>query len=237
MTTFRVQPRRVLRGLLLITALLVVLSFIGDISRFFFGHGRLLGFIPEFNLDRENNIPTYFVSAMLLGAAVLLAVIAYAPAALSRRYRAYWLGLTAIFLFISVDEMASLHERLSEPMRETLSTDGLLYYGWVIPGIALLCVFAVAYFRFWTRLPERPRFLFALAGSTYVLGGLGVEVIGAQIDSTIGKSTFVYALAYTVEESLEMIGVALFIYALLTIISRHVAPMQVEVIGQRSKAT
>ena len=62
-------------------------------------------------------------------------------------------------------------------------------------------------------------YLFILSGGIFVAGAIGLELIGALQDDSIGKENLVYCLLYSAEETLEMLGIATFIFALLRYIS------------------
>ena len=84
----------------------------------------------------------------------------------------------------------------------------------MIPG-AVIILIVVAYFIRWVlSLHPRTRNLFFIAGATYVLGGLGLETIGAFIaDSTFLNPEYIFVS--TSEEVLEMLGVLIMLYAVL----------------------
>ena len=69
------------------------------------------------------------------------------------------------------------------------------------------------------RLPDKTRLVFFMSGALYVGGAIGFELIEGcfveqqRIDNLIYSLT--YSMLITVEESLEMGGVILFIWALL----------------------
>ena len=115
---------------------------------------------------------------------------------------------------LSLDEIASIHERTSVPIRNALDLSGAFYFAWVVPAAILLLVFAILYLRFVLALPRRSRWLFVVAGAIFVSGALGVEMIGSAYASAHGRNDLVYALIASGEEVLEMIGLATFIYAL-----------------------
>lgn len=50
------------------------------------------------------------------------------------------------------------------------------------------------------------------------MGAIGFEMLGGRYAELYSNKTILYALLYTCEEFLEMFGVALFIYALLSYI-------------------
>lgn len=81
---------------------------------------------------------------------------------------------------------------------------------WV--GVGAVAVFFIP---FLLHLPRRCRVLFVLAASLYLGGALGVERWTDRFAEQDLLDTLEYNLWTTVEESLEMLGVVLFIYTLL----------------------
>jgi hypothetical protein len=73
----------------------------------------------------------------------------------------------------------------------------------------------LAYLSFLARLPARTRRLLLTAGAVYVGGALGVESISGWQAAAHGEHNLGYHLIVTLEELCEMMGVVLFIYALL----------------------
>ena len=158
----------------------------------------------------------------LLFCSILLGFIANAKKATRGAYINYWMTLSGIFLFLAIDEFASLHEKLIEPIHLKLNTSGFFYFAWVIPGAAFTFVCLLIFTRFLGHLPTQTRRLFLLSGSLYVSGTLGMEMIGGYYASLINnRNDIIYAVIVTIEESLEMLGVAVFIYSLLHYISYY----------------
>ena len=184
------------------------------IIRLYFGHDNLYGLTSFFDFNSENNLPTYFSSLMLFLSSCLLSVIAVTHKSNHASYR-LWFVLAFIFLFLSLDEMASIHEMLSIPMRDMLHASGLLYYAWVVPYGVALVIFVISYIKLLKNLPRNIMYLFLISGTLFVLGAIGFELIGGWYYELHGKSDLNYAILYTCEESLEMLGVILFIYTLL----------------------
>lgn len=208
------SPRRVLQVLLLSVLVLVLASLLGTSLEFFLGHDYARGFVPMFDLDTEKNVPTYFSAALLLGCGTLLLRIG-----LNHRKAGstglMWAGLAAVFIFLALDEALVIHERLIVPVREALNLPGVFYYAWVVPygiGLALL---AALYLRFLLGLPVRDMLRFLVAGALYVLGALGLELVGGLYADLRGTHDLAYACIVTLEELLEMLGVTLFVHALL----------------------
>ena len=86
---------------------------------------------------------------------------------------------------------------------------------WVVPAGILVAILAVAFSGFLWRLPRRTRVLIAGSGCLYVGGALGVESVGGYFAETAGTDRLGYSILTTVEELLEMVGVVVFVYALL----------------------
>lgn len=206
-----------------VVAALVALHALVQLARFATGNERLYGLVYLFGLGADGNLPTLYSTLALLLAAALLAVVALRSPA----ERGYWWVLCAIFVFLALDESLELHEKLILPLREALHTTGLLYYAWVVPyGIAAL-LFALAYLRFLRRLPAQTALFFVIAGSVFVAGAVGMEMIGGLLAEQGHVGQPAYVAAQTLEEALEMGGIVLFNYALADYISRHLGGLAI----------
>lgn len=236
-SSYNVSPWRVLRALAITICILIVFSLGGQYSRLVLGHGRLLGFVPEFHLDAENNIPTYFSTLLLLAVAIVAGLTARVVRERELPFYRHWVGLALIFAYISLDEFASLHERLIVPLREIFDAGGIFYFAWVIPGLVLVGLFLIAYSRFFWHLPVRWKRLFAISGALYVGGALGAELIGGWYWERAPDSFgWVDVLLTTVEEGLEMTGMALFLYTLLEYLRANVAEVRISFGREERKA-
>jgi hypothetical protein len=175
------------------------------------GSDYLLGISHLLNLNREGNLPAWFSSALLLTAAGLLTVTAVdAP----RQVRPRWYILGAVFVLLSVDEAAAMHELLNVPLRAALETRSLLYFPWILAGLSFAALVGLAEWRLLVSLPAAVRRRFLAAGAVYVGGAAGLEAIAAPVYSG-GRLPTLHTILIVVEESMEMAGVALFILALL----------------------
>lgn len=207
-----IHPKEIFIKLLCLIFFLLLLNFLTIISRFYFGYDVAYGLVPLFNFGAEKNIPTLYSSLALLTSSLLLLAISLVHKKNGVSYY-YWLGLSIIFLFLCVDETAMLHERLIKPVRTALNTSGLLYFAWVIPyGLALL-VLVITYINFLRQLPKTTMILFLVSGATFISGAIGFELFGGRHLELYGNN-IVYAFFQTAEESLEMLGIAIFIYTL-----------------------
>jgi hypothetical protein len=213
--TITFVPKKVVTVLGAIIIFLIVANMIGIVSYFYFGSHR----IALFNLDREGNIPTLYNAVTLLLCAGLLAIIATARKRQEKREYLYWAGLAIVFLFLALDDGAAIHENIIRPLRTVLHTSGVLYFAWVIPYGFFVIALGVIYLRFLFSLPVRIRYLMILAGILFVGGALGFELIGGQWTELHGQENTAYALITTCEQSLQMAGILVFIYALMSYIA------------------
>ena len=224
----RIGPGKVALSLLLVAILLVVAHVAGAIASHVFHHQQVFGLVDTFDMNVENNVPTFFSAFILVTSAVLLTLITSQLTA--DRYAANWKWLVIIFSFMAIDEDASLHELLIEPVRDLLPVSGPMYFAWVIPYALAVLVIGVLYLRFVWSLAARTRGLFIGAGCLYLAGALGFESIGGWYFSLHGEvEDLTYSLLVAAEEFLEMSGIILFIYALLDYLRDRLAgePMRI----------
>lgn len=219
----------VFRGLLAVIVLLVLMSIAGQFSAYFLGHDYVKGLVPASYVASENSFPTWYSSAALALAAGLTALVAYYHRVRGDAFRNHWVVLALIFLAFSAEEVASLHETTIEPIRDTLGVGGFFFFAWVIPGALFALVAAIGFWRFLMHLPTPTRNRFMLAGGLFVLGALGVEMVGGRHFEALGRQqNFTYSMIVAVEEFLEMAGVALFIGAVVDYMRDHLGWTRVE---------
>ncbi len=210
-------PKGVFKKNLYLILFLLCANILGIVSTHYFEHDFVHDVSSLFDFDGENNIPTLYSSFALILVSILLSFIAFTRIKL-KLSSIPWFGLSIIFLFLSIDEISTIHEEIGGIVRETFETSGFLYYAWVIPyGIALV-VFIVAYSKFLFVLPKSTMILFLVSGAIYVSGALGFELLGGRHADLHGTDSILYSTITTCEEFLEMLGIAIFTYTLLTYI-------------------
>ena len=212
-----IKPKQVFIALLIIISFLLFLNIISVISRSVFDlydYNAVKIIYHMFDFDMERNFPTLYSSLTLFISSLLLLIIAMKHKSMGSDYLG-WFGLMLIFFYIGFDEIAMIHEKVSPLMREELNTTGALHFAWIIPYGVLTAIIAVLYIRFLLRLPKKIMILFIMSGAIFVSGAIGFEML----EGIVHEDKLLYSVFYTVEEFLEMFGVALFIYALLSYIS------------------
>lgn len=209
-------------GALGLTTLYIVTSVLGTL-----GHTHLWGFARQFSLREENNIPTWFSGVLILLCAAMLGLIARHKSRQHGPYAGQWKGLGAIFLFLAVDEVASLHEMTVSPLHTLFGTSGFLLYAWLIPGTIFVAAVGLLYMGFLAHLPARIRTLFVSAGALYVGGAMGFEMLEGQYDTLFGTAGLGYVSLVAIEELMEMLGMTLFFYALAAYFASTVGELRV----------
>ena len=182
-------------------------------------------------LDAESNPPTWFSSSLLLLAAALLAIFAWgetrrpARGAADRLARlGLWLAAAGV-AFLSLDEIAMLHEKLGFALdllrgRPRAAT-GLPQTGaWVLVCLpaALIAGGLVAWLArpWWTGRPKVV-LLYVLGTSIFLGAGGGLELLSNLFDPA---GPWAHA-EVVLEEVGEMIGVTLWVWAGAELLTSH----------------
>lgn len=217
---FDIDPESTIRLFFLIVIILFTASLFGQISTYYLGDGHLCGFVPQFNLDREMNVPNWFSSMLFLFSAILLWKAGDMATPHGIRFRKYWKALAVFFVIISIDDVAAIHEMAVDPFRKWLHAGGWLYFTWVVPAAALVAVLTFLYWRMFLALPARTKRLFLLAAVLFFAGSFGLEMAGGRYVELHGAGNFHYAMIAHAEEILEFIGQVVFIKGLFTLFPR-----------------
>jgi hypothetical protein len=217
------SPLMVVRALSAIVALLLLAHIAGMVVTHFYPQRLLFGIYSLLDLSAEQNIPTLFSCCLFLMNALLFISVWWAGKRQGEN-QIIWLSFALLFIFLSIDEMSGLHERLMKPMQQAFHTSGLLYFAWVIPYGAGVVGLAAGVVPLWWRMERKIRLWFFLSGVTFVAGAIGMEMLGGASFDIIGKQDpdFVkgplYQLLGTLEELLEMSGLIMLTYTLLSLL-------------------
>lgn len=220
--------RRMMAVLVVLTALVSAAGAAVVYSWSQLGHDWLWGFVPKFCMDEENNIPTWYSTLLLAACAAALAAAAAAHSRQNEKQLArFFAALSGIFVFLSADEAASLHEMLHSVMKHTVATAVFPVFPWLAAGVVFALATAIWAMRPLLRLPAQTRWGILLAGAVYCAGALGMEAAaGVYIRSAANPALartsgdFVYGMMSVVEETLEMAGAILLLNAVLRHLER-----------------
>jgi len=182
-----------------------------------------------FDVDYERSIPTWYQTTTIFLCAIPLSLIALSKYRQHDRYRYHWAGLAVLFVLLSIDEMNSIHEKAGSVLRSKLGLSGFLRNAWVILAAVFVVVFLVVYLDFIRHLSRHTLYLFLIAGFLFVGGALVWQMVGSYWNDKHGQENLVYLVQTTLEETLEMTGILVFLYALLRYIQTDVSTVQLRV--------
>jgi hypothetical protein len=229
MYKLRLSPRRIALVLLAIIAGLLAGGLLTQYMKFFHGHDVQFGFMRLLALDGEGNLPSWYSSVQLLFASAALGIIGLYRRQETNPYGWHWLTLSLLFLCLAIDEASSIHEMAAPPIERWLETAGrldsvlsIVGTPWLLAAIPFTIIVFLVFVQFLWNLPRATMILFIIGGGLYVAGAVGVEDLAGHYLGNPGASeTFTYQIMITVEEGLEMLGIVVFLYGLMTYMAMH----------------
>lgn len=180
---------------------------------------------PWLDLGDDTSLPAWFSSVQLFLVGVVLLVAALNNGRPHVVRPSFLAAAGLVFVFLSADEGARIHEKITEVARAG-RVDWLLirgaYGAWIMvylaAGALLLAAGRRSLLALWRHL--HPEMQVAVAGAlVFVTGGIGVELIGFYL----APGSTPYKVATAVEEFLEMAGVSVMLYAAL-LVNRALVP-------------
>jgi hypothetical protein len=192
-------------------------------------HAEVLDYSRFLDFDTEVNLPTFYSALAIMFCALLLLVIYLCQKSTNTPFNKYWLGLSLIFAFLGADEMLRFHEEFSPIAAHMVNATGLFYFPWVLIYGFFTLLLGVIYWPWFKQLPSNIRTQFLVSAIVFVGGAIGLEMIGASIAEEFGRHNWRYTIAYTLEEMLEMIGVLLFIKALLNYMQQEISRITIKI--------
>jgi hypothetical protein len=168
---------------------------------------ELGGFYAQmFNLDLEQNLPTWLSSAQFLGVAIGATLLARRT---EDRVRLASFVLAAVFVYFSVDEVALVHEKLAEHAREAL--EGVPKLPVIYSPIGAACAAAI-----WVLLPAVRR---VFGSGLPFLVGFALLALSLALDAADIQALDVprFRPLVIAEEASELTGTAVLAFVLLAV--------------------
>lgn len=164
-----------------------------------------------FDLNGESNIPTWFSSAQLFTIGIIFFTTARDLKATHMHFR-WLLTLLALgFIYLSMDETAMIHERLSAALKNfhvswrfSGGGNGIWIIFYFSLGIIFILTFKQTLAFFYQLLKDQFPFL-GLGIILYLSGAVGFEIFNNQA-ILMDEKNLLYHIAVSVEEFLEMLG-------------------------------
>ncbi len=184
-----------------------------------FGLKRRSGILPLLSLSHERNVPTLYTALLLVLCALAAALMAAGVRKAGGKLAAYWWVLAAGFSYIAVDEILMIHESAHAipylVAGPSLKLGGVLFFAWVIPATLVVLVVGLSFLPFLIQQPAAFRRQLLIAGAVYVGGAVAMELPLGWWADHMGQKSLGYALIDAVEESMEMLGLNLFLLAMV----------------------
>ena len=200
---------RITRAIWIAVGVLVVATFVAQFARNTWGVSTVVNL---FDSDQKLNFPSAMKILLLLSATALFAILGLAVQ--DRWHRVRWLGMSGVFVLLTLDEMTYMHQHLSDGLHDLFGTGGPLRFAWILVYLPFVAGLVVIYWPFWRKLanPFRTQLLVAAIG--FGGGSGGVEFVKSELyDEHHWKLSF--GLVASVSDSLELLGLALLVTALL----------------------
>lgn len=148
-------------------------------------------------------------SSLMWGFAALLCLLEFDRNTTRLRY--YWLAISIGSLLLSLDESVQIHERFSAPAGWIFNNPGGFFAAsWVLAAIPIIAICFILLIPFFLALPRKTASGLIMAGAIFVLGAVGLEMVFARVITSDPEATRLLWTLMTIEETLEMIGIALF---------------------------
>ena len=202
-------PTVVFRRVLIVVGLLLAAHIAAKFLVYGTGIGRESGSLSIFDLDIEQSFGTWFSSILLLGIGLGLLWIA----AVADYHGQHWRWLGIIVIVLSCDEVAGLHDWLwivrKWAARAGVELGPVFHFAWTIPALAGLAIMVVVFAPFLLHLPRAHRSRMIAAAACYFGGAVGMEMLGSSVSAVHGLDALPYLSIVVIEETMEMVGLAL----------------------------
>ena len=212
-------PKNAFKGLVLIASVLLFIHLILSLLvSIYLDRIVWLNYVDSLlNMNSERNIPSFF-SVLVLTACS--GVLAFIYKAVNPENKKQWLFLSLIFLFLAFDEAMEIHEKVNVVLKNAItSNSAALTFPWVLPYLVFFAIVAIYLAPFILKLPKYLFRLIVLSGFVFVTGAAGLEIVEGIVAQNFGEYSFLNLALMGIEEYMEIVGVLIFIYALLTYIS------------------
>ena len=223
---YEFSTKAFLRNYLIIILLLLCLSlFQHFLSLKGFATERILNL---FNLNEESNIPTFF-SALGLLLSSLLSFIIFTKDKTKSSLKKFWLSISIIFVYLSLDEIAMFHEKIYR-ISNFLNVQFGLPLVWYAPYSVFLVFLFIFLLRDLLKLTKKTQRRFFLSFVIYFFGAVILEHIGNNCYfAAFSCSSNLKFLIYNFEEVLELVGICIFNYFLLKELNGNSKKLRIEI--------
>lgn len=219
------RPNRSLSVLkfLIMASLLIVLVHVAlkyiSVAIYNEQHGFLFELSNRFDLNDENSVPQWVTQALFLASGVSAFLAAYMSD--RRPVARLWTFIGVLGVILSIDDVATLHEYALQSLHNAFFVDmpptlvrnsWLVLLPFIVSGVAVLLVWAVRL------LPRRTAACMALGSIVFIIGAVVID----SLANTVPERSFTgQGLLGGIEGGLQLVGTAIFFYAIVDYLERH----------------
>lgn len=145
-----------------------------------------------FDMDSEISLYAWYSTTILLFVpACLLAYVGYCKKKSGDKLAWTWWVLSAVFMFLSVDDGAMIHEKLSTVNRliglQELLGGGIFAWSWWVIYIPIGVILAIILSRWFMSIPLRTRVFFGVGILIAIFGQVGMEAVSSLVTNSSGE--------------------------------------------------
>jgi len=181
-----------------------------------------------FDLDGEGNIPAWFSSVQLF----LIGLVFFLKGRQSdpdyRPSSLFFLIVGAGFIFLSVDEAAAIHEKITHVLTPIAwvprfkGDHGVWVFIYILVGVSLCFATYRDLMAMWKRYRSATSIL-AVGMGLFLIGVIGLEIVSFEFLRS-GSTPLLYQAEVALEELLEMSGESIMLYGTLLLAPQESGP-------------
>lgn len=199
-----------------------IILLLGDllvISLHFF-LGKKLGF---FNLDREQNLAAVYSGFKLLNAGLAATLLVFLTKIKENKILWLWAVLSGLFIYLALDEMMYLHERIGFVINHWTGLAGSRgeSFWWYLYFSPLIILGATFLIYVWQMIKKNDRTLgrWFVAGVIFFILAIATEGLGALWYARQWYEA--YQNLFIAEEAFELIGESIFVVTLWKLAAKY----------------
>ncbi|MCL1929581.1 hypothetical protein FWF93_00285 [Candidatus Saccharibacteria bacterium] len=174
-----------------------------------------------FDMDSEISLFTWFSTTILLFVpAVLAFFVGWVKRQNQEKLSWGWFLLGAAFMYLSIDDAAMIHEKISTLNRMTGLQDvlssinpALFGWSWWVIYLPIVAVLVMIMTRWFLTLPTRTKVMIVLAAVLAIGGQVGMEAISSFVSNSTGE--YINPVWRGLQKFTGRSGLALFLFAII----------------------
>lgn len=177
--------------------------------------------VQLFDMDAESSLFTWYSSVILLFVPSLLVLYVWLLKHQAKeKYNSGWLIAGLTLLYLSIDDVATIHEKFSL-INSLTGFQGLLNHisstwlawSWWVAYIPLAILVGVLLWRWFWNLPKRTKIIIVIAIAVAALGQVGMEAVSSYVTNSTGHYVGLVWRGY--QKFVGRLGLSIFLYAII----------------------